>query len=50
MEFILTVLNLPAASFVTMLASLTLPSVIASASIADTKQVILLELHHFGHI
>lgn len=50
MEFILIVLNLPAASFATMLASLTLPSVTASASTADIRQVILLELHHFGHI
>ena len=50
MEFILIALNLPVASFVTMLTSLTQPSVIASASITDTRQVINLDLPHLGHI
>ena len=46
MEFILIVVSLHFASFVTMLTSLTQPSVTASASIADTRQEINLELHH----
>ena len=50
MEFILIVVSLHFASFVTMLTSLTQPSVTASASIADTRQEINLELHHSGHI
>ena len=50
MEFILIVVSLHFASFVTMLTSLTQPSVTASASIADTRQEINLELHHLGHI
>ena len=48
MEFILIVVSLHFASFVTMLTSLTQPSVTASASIADTRQET--DLHHLGHI
>ena len=50
MEFILIFLNQHSASFVTMLASLTLPSVTASASITDTRLVINLDLPRLGHI
>ena len=50
MEFILLVLNQHSASFATMLTSLTLPSVIASASTIDTRQVINLDLPRLGHI